>query len=132
MKKLLFLFSALLFFSCSSSNDDESGVPSLTIVNNFSKWSVTGVSLQDYTFDNLQIDGGSRRTFVLSDGIPSGSLDIAVIISYNCSGRDMTADNVRVDFYDGKTTTISINSTLDPNDTESQLQDCFEYELIVS
>ena len=69
---------------------------------------------------------------MLSDGIPSGSLDIAVIISYNCSGRDMTADNVRVDFYDGKTTTISINSTLDPNDTESQLQDCFEYELIVS
>ena len=33
---------------------------------------------------------------------------------------------------DSKTTTISNNSTLDPNYTESQLQYCFEYELIVS
>ena len=132
MKKLLLLsITTLLFISCSS-NDDESGVPSLTIVNNFSKWSVTGISLQDYSFDNLEIESGGRRTFVLNNGIPSGSLDIAVEIKYNCSGRDMTADIVRVDFYNGQTTTITINSTLDPNDFESQLQDCFEYELIVS
>ena len=131
MKKLLFLFSTLLFISCSG--EDEAGVPSLTIVNNFSKWSVTGVSLQDYTFDNLQIDGGSSRTFVLNNGIPSGGLDIAVEIKYNClSGEDMTADIVRVDFFNNQTTIITINSTLDPNDSESQIQDCFEYELIVS
>lgn len=68
MKKLLLLsITTLLFISCSS-NDDESGVPSLTIVNNFSKWSVTGISLQDYSFDNLEIESGGRRTFVGSKG----------------------------------------------------------------
>ena len=130
MKKLLFLFTVLLFISCSS--EDEESVPSLTIVNNFSKWTVTRVALQDYTFNNLRIDSGSSRTFVLNNGIPSGSLDIGVDIRYNCHFRDLNAQTIRVDFHDGKTTTITINSTLDPNDFEAQLQDCYEYEMIVS
>ena len=122
MKKLFFLFTALLFISCSS---EDEGVPSLTVVNNFSEWTVTRVALQDYTFKNLQIDSGSSRTFELNNGIPSGSLDIGVDIRFNCYNRDLNAETIRVDFHDGKTTTITINSTLDPNDTEFQLYDCY-------
>ena len=51
---------------------------------------------------------------------------------FNCYNRDLNAETIRVDFHDGKTTTITINSTLDPNDTEFQLYDCYEYEMIVS
>lgn len=117
---------------CSSSNDDESGVPSLTIVNNYPYFILKAVTLQDYSFENLEVEYGSRRTFVLNNGIPSGSLDIAVTIRYDCSGRDdRYLENIRVDFYDGQTTTIAINSNLDQTDADRAQTNCEKYYISI-
>ena len=128
MKKLLLLFTVIML-SCSS--DDEQGDMRLTIVNNFDLWKITNVSLQNYSFDNLSINGGSSRTFTLSNGIPSGTSDIGISIRYECrNAKDMNA-SVRADFSEGKTTTITINST--PDDTpDAILQDCYNFKFVVS
>lgn len=103
----------------------------LTIVNNFDLWKITNVSLQDYSFDNLSINGGSSRTFTLSNGIPSGSSDIGISIRYECrNAKDMNA-SVRADFSEGKTTTITINSTQDVT-PDAILQDCYNFKFVVS
>jgi hypothetical protein len=128
MKKLILLLLFIpLVFSCSS---DEEGGMQLTIVNNFDLWKITNVSLQDYNFSDLNINGGSSRTFTLVNGIPSGSSDIGISIGYRCSNRSMNL-SVRADFNDGKTTTITINPTPD-NTVDAILQDCYNYEFIVS
>jgi hypothetical protein len=127
MKKLLSILILTTVLSCSSNND----TPSLKIVNDFTKWVVTDVKLQDYEFNNLSIEGNESRTFLLNNGIPSGSLDIAIMMRMDCKGRNMEARTVNVDFYNGYTTTIKIN--LLPDTTpDSILADCYLYEYIVT
>ena len=109
MKKLLFLFSALLFISCSSGEQEEQGDMKLTIVNNHPSWIIHSVSLQDYSFDEFEINEGGSRTFTLYNGIPSGSSDIGVRIIYDgCFIRNKNEVLV-ADFEDGKNTIITIN-----------------------
>ena len=86
MKKLILLLLFIpLVFSCSS--DEEGGMQptienmQLTIVNNFDLWKITNISLQDYNFSDLNIIGGSSRTFILVNGIPSNSSDIGISLS---------------------------------------------------
>ena len=135
MKKLILLLLFIpLVFSCSS--DEEGGMQptienmQLTIVNNFDLWKITNISLQDYNFSDLNIIGGSSRTFILVNGIPSNSSDIGISIGYRCRNRSMNL-SVRADFNDGKTTTITINPRPD-NTVDAILQDCYNYEFIVS
>ena len=129
MKKLILLLLFIpLVFSCSS---DEEGGMQLTIVNNFDLWKITNVSLQDYNFNDLNINGGSSRTFTLVNGIPSGSSDIGISIRYECRNRSDMNASVRAAFNDGKTTTITISPTPD-NTVDAILQDCYNYEFIVS
>ena len=138
MKKILVLLVFMPFiFSCSSGEDDSDNIVipegdmKLAIVNNFTKWNITQVSLQGYKFENLSIGGNSSRTFTLSDGIPSGSMDIQVEIVFTCQNRDGMKRATNVDFYSGKTTTITINPT--PDDTpDSVLADCYLYDFVVT
>lgn len=138
MKKILVLLVFMPFiFSCSSGGDDSDNIVipegdmKLAIVNNFTKWNITQVSLQGYKFENLSIGGNSSRTFTLSDGIPSGSMDIQVEIVFTCQNRDGMKRATNVDFYSGKTTTITINPT--PDDTpDSVLADCYLYDFVVT
>jgi|TARA_B100001093_G_scaffold265535_1_gene253998 hypothetical protein len=130
MKKLILLLLFIpLVFSCSSDDDDTRDLQ-LTIVNNFELWEITNISLQDYEFVNLSINGGSSRTFILNEGIPSGSSDIGVSIIYTCHNRSDGNASTRVDFSSGYTT-IAINPTPDDS-VDANLQDCFNYEFIVS
>ena len=100
---LLLLFIPLLF-SCSS---EEDGDMKLVIENNLNNSKVTGVKLQDYDFENLSIENGNTRTFVLNNGIPSGSLDIEVRVFLERPVRP-SQSTVRVDFFEGKTTRIEV------------------------
>ena len=136
MKKLILLLLFIpLVFSCSS--DEEGGMQptienmQLTIVNNFDLWKITNISLQDYNFSDLNIIGGSSRTFILVNGIPSNSSDIGISIRYECRNRSNMNASVRADFSDGKNTTITINPTPDSS-ADANLQDCYNYEFIVS
>ena len=136
MKKLILLLLFIpLVFSCSS--DEEGGMQptienmQLTIVNNFDLWKITNISLQDYNFSDLNIIGGSSRTFILVNGIPSNSSDIGISIRYECRNRSNMNASVRADFSDGKTTTITINPTPDSS-ADANLQDCYNYEFIIS
>ena len=133
MKKLLFISFLTLFFSCGESNNDccLSGVMQLTIVNNFDRWTINSIQLQGYNFQNLSISGSDSRTFILIDGIPSGGLDVGVTIVFSCHFRDDLIADTRVDFYDGQTTTITINPTPD-HGGDASLQDCLKYAFSVS
>tara|TARA_B100000674_G_scaffold344509_1_gene288265 strand:- start:33 stop:407 length:375 start_codon:yes stop_codon:yes gene_type:complete len=105
MKKFLLLLLFIpLVFSCSS---DEDGDMKLVIENNLNNSRVTSVVLQDYDFENLSIESGNTRTFILNNGIPSGSLDIEVRVHLECPTRP-SYSTVRVDFFEGKTTTIQV------------------------
>ena len=132
MKKLLLIPLLALFVSCGGSNDDccLSGTQ-LTIVNNFDRWTINSIQLQGYNFQNLSISGSDSRTFILIDGIPSGGLDVGVTIVFSCHFRDDLIADTRVDFYDGQTTTITINPTPD-HGGDASLQDCLKYAFSVS
>ena len=132
MKKLILLLLFIpLVFSCSSNDDEDIGDMQLTIVNDFELWEITKISLQGYDFDNLSINGGSSRTFILNEGIPTGSDDIGVSIIYKCHNRSGMNASTRADFNSGKTTIITISPTPD-NTVDAILQDCYNYEFIVS
>ena len=108
MKKLLFLFTALLFISCSSGEQEEQGDMQLTIVNNNPPMTIKVVELQGYSFDTFEIKGdGGSRTFTLYDGIPSGSSDIGVRLIYDCNLTRNINKVVNADFENGKNTTIT-------------------------
>ena len=110
MKRLLLLLFIPLLFACSSGDDDEALTDmQLTIVNNHSQWTINGVQLQGYSFDTFEIGTNGQRTFTLYDGIPSGSSDIGVTISFDCFSWNQTSRVVVADFVDGRNTTITIN-----------------------
>ena len=104
MKKLILLLLFIPLVSCSS---DEDGDMKLKIINNFSDSKVTRVNLQDYDFQNLSINSGNNRTFILNNGIPTGGSDIEVRIFVDCV-LESYQKTIRVDFIDGHTTTIEI------------------------
>ena len=132
MKKLILLLLFIpLVFSCSSDDDGETDPMKLTIVNDFDLWTITSVDLQGYDFQNLSIAGGSSQSFILSDGIPSGSMNIAVNFKYSCRNSDNLTEMVRVNFYPAETTTIRINPLPD-NTVDAILQDCYLMEFIVN
>lgn len=133
MKRFLLISLLALFVSCGGGDEKLccSGEMQLTIVNNYDRWTINSVELQGYNFQNLSISGSESRTFILNDGIPSGSLDIGVTIGFSCHFRDNLIADTRVDFYNGQTTTITINPTPDDG-VDATLQDCFKYEFSVS
>ena len=113
MKKLILLLFIPLVFACSDDGDELSDMQ-LTIVNNHSGWTINGVQLQGYSFDSFEIEpngGGApaQRTFTLYNGIPSGSSDVGVTISFDCFSWNQTSRVVVADFVDGRNTTITIN-----------------------
>ena len=89
------------------------------------------ILLNKKNWKNIWKNGGSSRTFTLVNGIPSGSSDIGISIRYECRNRSDMNASVRANFNDGKTTTITISPTPD-NTVDAILQDCYNYEFIVS
>ena len=105
MKKLLFLFSALLLISCSG--DDNATTHYIKVVNSYDRVTFNQISLPGYSFN---FSGADSQTFTLNDGMPSGLNDIRVTIAQTCSvgGADSSFD-ILVNFIEGKTTTLTVN-----------------------
>jgi hypothetical protein len=109
---------ALAFTACNRDknndidNDDVVEYPSLKVVNqNNDNRSITSVSLVGYEFNNLNITIGGSQTFVLDKGMPGGYSDINIIVSHKYSVWSGSV-NKKVNFNDGKTTTITLKGCL--------------------
>ncbi|MAJ31746.1 MAG: hypothetical protein CMC18_03710 [Flavobacteriaceae bacterium] len=107
MRKIVPLLIFVFLASCSSEEQIE-GDMQLTIVNTHPSWKILSVSLQDYSFEDFEINEGGSRAFTLYNGIPSGGLDIGVRIIYDGCMIENKNEIVRADFVDGKNTIITI------------------------
>ena len=123
MKKILsipilaILGIALTFTACDKGNDPVPDVvpdpvieyPSLRIVNDSRNYiAITSVTLLGYEFTTLDIANGSSQTFTLDKGMSGGYEDINVIVGYRRYTSNGGHPNIKVDFYDGEITTITV------------------------
>ena len=102
-KALLILVAILCFVSCSPEDD----FPSLRVVNESEK-EVIYVSLVGYEFENLGIS--TSQTFNLDSGMQGGYDNINIKV--RLSGPQIVIRNIKVNFNDGETTTITVKGCI--------------------
>lgn len=97
---IFILFLALFFSSCKASTN----FPKLKIENNTSA-TIISVSLDEYSFSNLNIENSQTKLFDLKDGLKNGYTNISVDIK-------MAKNNIRLttqcNFEEGKITSINV------------------------
>ena len=107
MKKYLVIaFLGIMTFIGCTEDDDSNFHPTLMIVNEIGDTSrniITSVSLVDYEFRNLNILKGESQTFILEKGMVGGYNDIYVSVGHGRGGN-----STKVNFQDGKNTTITL------------------------
>ena len=105
MKKLLFLFAALLLVSCSK--DDSTSTHYIKVVNPYSRVTFNQISLAGYSFS---FDNPNEETFTLDSGMPDGINDIRVSLQGRCSVQNrIVSRDILVNFIEGKVTTLAVD-----------------------
>ena len=102
---LIILGITVVIISC----DPELMYPSLKVVNQHSR-TIYSVRLVGYEFNNLLITTDSSQNFILENGMPGGYKDINIIVIYG-SGSATWSISKKVNFENGKTTTITLKTT---------------------
>ena len=132
MKKLLLLFIVCsLFIGCNTATNtpekettnnqnntetttttesEEKLYPSLKVENNVSGSNqIMAVSMVNYDFSPLGIQGGKSQTFILDKGMPGGYENILIEITFGNPRQTAYYPRIYKNFEDGKTTLIQIN-----------------------
>lgn len=98
-------------------NDTEIKHPSLKIVNDLKEdWRpIISVNLVGYDFTNLNIEyNGDSQRFNLDKGMPGGYDNVNVSVTFiRYAAAPRVTLKIKVDFVDGKTTTISLRDCVD-------------------
>nr|WP_319571439.1 hypothetical protein [uncultured Draconibacterium sp.] len=116
---VVFIGTIIVMTACSKDNDkDESEdntevFPSLKITNqNTDSRLITSVKLVGYEFNNLSIDVDDSQTFILDEGMSGGYSNINVTCSYKYGAYPVASKSIKVDFSNGKTTTITFKGCI--------------------
>lgn len=105
MKKQIILIPFLLLFFCLTSCQKNENYPKLKI-SNLTSATIISVTLDGYSFSDLNIGTNETREFNLKDGMENGYFDIAVEIRMSKSNLLLTK---QCNFEDGKTTVLNVN-----------------------
>jgi len=66
-----------------------------------------------YEFNNLNITSGNSQTFALDSGMQGGYENINIIVIYGDPYSPSNSISTRVNFYKGKTRTITLEGCID-------------------
>ena len=102
MKKLTYLFLALIIVACISDDEGGNNYQSLRVVNDIcdgANKDIDYVELLNYDFGSINIASGEEQTFALDDGMPGGLDDIRVTVHF--SGPQISYRYIDVDFVNG-------------------------------
>ena len=127
MKKILYLIVICLFFvACNNAsntpaetgnnndqNKNEKSCPYLKVENTLGSSSgvVMAVSLVNYDFSPLGIQGGQSQTFILNKGMPGGYDNILISVTFGSPGRIQSYFRTYKNFQDGTTTIVRIKTS---------------------
>lgn len=108
MKKLLVLLFIPLLFTCSSGDDDTPETYMLRLTEDIDRIAFQHVQLPAY---NFEMNGETDRTFILNTGMPNGTADVKVTLTWECYavGTATYSTDIYVNFFEGQTTWIDID-----------------------
>jgi len=107
MKKLLVLLFLPLLFTCSSGDDDTPETYMLRLTEDIDRIAFQHLQLPGY---NFEMNGETFRLFVLDQGMPFGTADVKVTLTWECYavGTATYTTDIYVNFFEGQTTWIDI------------------------
>lgn len=110
---LIIIALIITFSSCKKDCDcpEQDNYPSLKVTNDLEDdWrSITAVSLVGYKFDKLDIAPfGDSQLFILDEGMSGGYGNINVTVNYIRYTGVSASRSLKVDFFDGETTSITL------------------------
>ena len=111
MKKLLILLLFIpLVFACSSSGDNSETSYTLRLTENYDRIAFQQVQLPGY---NFEMDGQTDMIFNLNQGMPNGTADVKVTLTYYCTVNGVIVNrDVYVNFFENLTTLINVESVI--------------------